>query len=193
MTEKEAHSQLDVLIPNVKLSDLDCYGGIEKELAKHIKDLTRKQWEFILSTDMAGFFQNGEWGHNWNTDRSILLQAIKNEFEKLNSWRTQAPCFDSYVAEYKSPTGVYFRIVSLRIVSYIPRSGSNGNSRCLISLINEDELNPKYTHTVVILGIDNDGGGVYIKDQCTGTLTMCEKFIENNLESGYFFKIVERK
>ena len=188
MTQEEAYSQLNALIPNVKLSDLDCHGGIEKELANHIKDLTQKQWEVILSTDMDGFFQNGEWGHNWNTDRGILLQAIKNEFEKLNSWRISATWFDIYVAEYKSPTGVYFRIIS-----HIPRSSPNGNSRCLILLINKDELNPKYTHTAVILGIDNDGGCIYIKDQCTGTLAMCEKFVENNLESGYFFKIVERK
>ena len=185
-THEELHQQLIDTFPGIDLVDLDCHGGIERMLANYVSEFTKKQWGVILSKDMDDFFQDGMAHIDWNTDRSILFKAIQRSFKPRTSWSSSDTWVDIVTSEYQSPTGVCFRLTK-----EIPRAFSGGHYKYRIQLIDESEFHPVYTHTAIILGISNDGTA-YIKSQCTGTLPMCEKFVENNLESGYFFKIVER-
>ena len=183
---EELHQQLIDTFPGIDLVDLDCHGGIERMLAEHVGKFTKEQWEVILSRDMDDFFQDGMAHINWNTDRHILFQAIQKTFNPRTSWRSSATWVDIVTSEYQSPTGVCFRLTE-----EIPHAFSSGRYKYRIQLIDESEFTPVCTHTAVILGIDNNGR-VFIKDQRTGTLPMCEKFVEDNLKSGCFFKIIER-
>lgn len=162
-------------------------GGIETMLANHVDEFTKEQWEVILSRDMDDFFQDGMAHIDWNADRHFLFRAIQKAFKPRTSWRTSETWVDVVTSEYQSPTGVCFRLTE-----EVPHTFSGGRYKYHIKLIDESEFTPVYTHTAVILGIDKNGR-VFIKDQRTGTLSMCEKFVEDNLESGCFFKIIERK
>lgn len=185
-THEELHQQLLDTFPGIDLVGLNGRGGIERMLAKHVSEITKKQWEVILSRDMDDFFQDGMAHIDWNTNRHILFQAIQKTFKPRTSWRSSATWVDIVTSEYQSPTGVCFRLTE-----EVPHAFSGGHYKYNIQLIDESEFTPICTHTAVILGIDNNGQ-VFIKDQRTGTLPMCEKFVEDNLKSGCFFKIIER-
>lgn len=186
MNEIEAKQLVINAFPEYNLNDLDCHGGIEKELAKNIEYFTREQWEVILSskTDLA--FQDGIAHISWNTGRSIIFKAIENNFKRLASWRTPETWDDKVTVEYAAPNGMYFRLIK-----EIPHVFSNGNYHYHIQIIDEKDLTPICTHTAVILGISADGTA-YIVSQRTGTLGDCEKFIETHLTTDSFFKIMER-
>lgn len=174
--------------PEYKLEDLDCHGGIETELSKHIGKFTKEQWEVLLSGNASYAFQNGI-AHtiSWNTDRSIIFKAIEKKFERLSSWTDAETWYTVVQTEYKSPNGLFFRLTERT-----PYMLSNASRRWEIKLIDENEVTPKLTHTAVILSVDCNGKA-YIKNQTTGTLAACEQFVERNMESGTFFKIMERK
>lgn len=173
--------------PEYELEDLDCHGGIETELSKHIEKFTKEQWEVLLSGSASYAFQDGSAHIDWNTDRSIIFKAIEKKFERLSSW-TDAEVWCTVVqTEYGSPNGLFFRLTER-----IPYMLSNERRNREIKLIDENEVTPKLTHTAVILSVDCNGKA-YIKNQTTGTLAACEQFVERNMESGTFFKIMERK
>ena len=174
--------------PEYKLENLNCHGGIETELAGHIEKFTKEQWEVLLSRNASYAFQNGIVYYNgWNTDRSIIFKAIEKKFERLSSWTDAEVWYNVVQTEYKSPNGLFFRLTER-----IPYMLSNASRRWEIKLIDENEVTPKLTHTAVILSVDCNGKA-YIKNQTTGTLAACEQFVERNMESGTFFKIMERK
>ena len=173
--------------PEYNLEDLNCHGGIEAELSKHIEKFTKEQWEVLLSGNSSYAFQDGSAHIDWNTDRSVIFMAIKKKFERLSSWTDEETWYAVVQTEYKSPNGLFFRLTER-----IPRSISSGSRHVEIKLIDENEVTPKLTHTAVIISVDCNGKA-YIKNQTTGTLAACEQFVERNMESGTFFKIMERK
>lgn len=173
--------------PEYNLEDLDCHGGIEVELAKHIEKFTKEQWEVLLSGNASYAFQDGIAHISWNTDRSFIFRAIKEKFERLTSWTYAETWYEVVQVEYKSPNGLFFRLTER-----VPRSLSSGSSRREIQLIDEKDVTPKFTHTAVIISVDCNGEA-YIRNQTTGTLATCEQFVEQNMKPGMFFKIMERK
>lgn len=185
--ENKAKENIVKAFPNLDLHDKDCHGGIERELAQHIKEFTEEQWRAVLSHDNDYAFQDGISHISWNTDRRAICHAICKEFEKLNSWEYNDTWYTVKMSEYKAPNGMLFR---LKLDE--PLSFSHGNYHWHIEIINKEDLKPVCTHTAVLLGI-TDNGRVYINDQHTGTLNDCEKFIEENISRGLSFKIMERK
>lgn len=173
--------------PEYNLENLDCHGEIERELAEDVEKFTKEQWDVILSRDTNYAFQNGVPHYGWNTDRKLIFSAIKRKFKRLSSWSTRGTWSDTITVEYKAPNGLFFRLSE-----EIPHPFSGGSYHYNIRIIDEKDVTPIFTHTAVILSVDNDGIA-YIQKQMTGTLAGCEKFVEQNLKPGWFFKIMERE
>ena len=158
-----------------------------KYLEYPIEKFTKEQWEVLLSGNASYAFQDGSAHIDWNTDRSIIFKAIEKKFERLSSWTDAEVWYTVVQTEYGSPNGLFFRLTER-----IPYMLSNERRNREIKLIDENEVTPKLTHTAVIISVDCNGKA-YIKNQTTGTLAACEQFVERNMESGTFFKIMERK
>lgn len=186
MKNEDAYKLLINTFPNINIG-VDYHGGIEKELANHVAEFTLEQWKVVLSRDTDCMFEDGIPHINWNTDRSKLFRAIERTFKKLTSWERLETWFHVVTSEYKSPTGVY-----LRLIERIPNTFSGGQHQFHIQIIDDTECTPVRTHTAVILGVD-DNGTAYIQNQCTGTQEECEQFVEKCMKPGMFFKIMERK
>lgn len=172
--------------PEYNLENLDCHGEIEEALAKNIESFTREQWEVILSHSTDYAFQSGVPHISWNTDRCRIFREIGRKFKRLSSWSSRGTWSDTTTVEYAAPNGMFFRLAE-----ETPHAFSGGNYHYHIRIINADEVTPIFTHTAVILSLNIDGTA-YIRSQKTGTLADCEKFVEQNMGSGMFFKIMER-
>ena len=184
--ELDAKQLLIAAFPNIDLENLGCHGEIEEALAKNIETFTREQWEVILSHSTDYAFQSGVPHISWNTDRSRIFREIGRKFKRLSSWSSRGTWSDTTTVEYAAPNGMFFRLTE-----EIPHAFSGGSYHYNIRIINADEVTPIFTHTAVILSLNMDGTA-YIRNQKTGTLADCEKFVEQNMESGMFFKIMER-
>lgn len=185
--ELKAKQLLDKVFPNIDFENLGCHGEIEEVLAKYVDVFTKDQWEVILSHDADYAFQSGVPHISWSTDRCRIFHAIKTKFKRLSSWTAGGTWSDTTTVEYAAPNGMFFRLTE-----EIPHAFSGGSYHYHIRIINESEVTPIFTHTAVIISLKNDGSA-YIRKQMTGTLPDCEKFVEQNMESGMFFKIMERK
>lgn len=184
--ELDAKQLLIAAFPNIDLENLGCHGEIEEALAKNIEAFTMEQWEVILSHSTDYAFQSGVPHISWNTDRSRIFREIGRKFKRLSSWSSRGTWSDTTTVEYAAPNGMFFRLTE-----EIPHAFSGGSYHYNIRIINADEVTPIFTHTAVILSLNMDGTA-YIRNQKTGTLADCEKFVEQNMESGMFFKIMER-
>ena len=178
LVEKAKHLIINTF-PEYNLEGLDCHGGIETELSKHVEKFTKEQWEVLLSGNASYAFQDGSAHIDWNTDRSIIFEAIEKKFERLSSWTDAETWYTVVQTEYKSPNGLFFRLTE-RITYML----SNRRRSREIKLIDENEVTPKLTHTAVILSVDRNGKA-YIKNQTTGTLAACEQFVERNIIKKY--------
>jgi len=186
-SEVEAKRLLIDNFPEFDLENLDCHGEIEELFASNIEKFTKEQWDIILSSNTDYAFQSGTPHISWNTDRQRIFWAIKKSFKRLSSWSTHQTWYDVVTVEYEAPNGLYFRLTE-----EVPHAFSGGSYKYHVKLIDKSEVTPIFTHTAVILSVDDDGVA-HIRKQMTGTLNYCEKFVEENLESGMFFKIMERK
>lgn len=184
--ELDAKQLLIVAFPDIDLENLGCHGEIEEALAKNIEAFTREQWEVVLSHSTDYAFQSGVPHISWNTDRSRIFREIGRKFKRLSSWSSRGTWSDTTTVEYAAPNGMFFQLTE-----EIPHAFSGGSYHYNIRIINADEVTPIFTHTAVILSLNMDGTA-YIRNQKTGTLADCEKFVEQNMESGMFFKIMER-
>lgn len=185
--ELKAKQLLAKVFPNIDFESLGCHGEIEEVLAKYVDVFTKEQWEAILSHDADYAFQSGVPQVSWSTDRCRIFREIGRKFKRLSSWSSRGTWSDTTTVEYSAPNGMFFRLTE-----EIPHAFSGGSYHYRIRVINADEVTPIFTHTAVILSLKDDGSA-YIRKQMTGTLPDCEKFVEQNMESGMFFKIMERK
>lgn len=163
----EQKALLQQHFPNIDISSLDCHGEIEKEICKHLKELTEEQWNIILDRKVNDLFQDGIPHISWNTDRSHIFQEIEKLYEPVASKTYDETWYHIVIRYYEVLPGFYLQLKHEKSHSI------SGSSHRYITVASEV---PTYTHSAAIILLDNDGR-FCILDQMTGTESACKEFI----------------
>lgn len=163
----EQKAFLQQYFPNIDISSLDCHGEIEKEICKHIKELSEEQWNIILGRKVNDLFQDGIPHISWNTDRSHIFREIERLYKPVASKTYDETWYRVTIRYYEVLPGFYLKL------KFEDSHSISGSSHRYISVVSEV---PDYTHSAAIILLNNDGS-FSILDQMTGTESACKEFI----------------